>query len=427
MDTNSTTVNRFKMQVNKFSGILAKKFSKTKKRFLKEMLYGIQASKDIKLSNVARALQEQIPLIKTEDRLSRNLNQEDLTSDINGEILRLSKDKIDKDIVIAIDPGEIMKPYARSMEKLCAIYDGSEKKPAQGYNLCQVTAANLQQNKLVPLYNEVFSSEEEGYVDKTEKVKGIISRVAQIIGKSGTWAMDREGDDIGMIEHFEKEGLEFVIRLKLNRYVHYGHNTYRQVQVDHIDRFVNLKYSTQVVKLEGDKIKTYTLKYGVVAVALPEAPSQWYHLVIIRGFGKHPMLLLTNKQINIHSQKALYTIIEIYLTRWKCEECYRYIKQSYNLEDLRVRGYNAIRNIIVLVNAIAYFCSVYMGMAIKLKLLVNKIFILAKRFFGVPVFYNYAMADGIFEMLKSTRSGIINFKGKIGLKGDELQLSLFPD
>ena len=221
MDTNSTTVNRFKMQVNKFSGILAKKFSKTKKRFLKEMLYGIQASKDIKLSNVARALQEQIPLIKTEDRLSRNLNQEDLTSDINGEILRLSKDKIDKDIVIAIDPGEIMKPYARSMEKLCAIYDGSEKKPAQGYNLCQVTAANLQQNKLVPLYNEVFSSEEEGYVDKTEKVKGIISRVAQIIGKSGTWAMDREGDDIGMIEHFEKEGLEFIIRLKLNRYVHF--------------------------------------------------------------------------------------------------------------------------------------------------------------------------------------------------------------
>ncbi len=48
------------------------------------------------------------------------------------------------------------------------------------------------------------------------------------------------------------------------------------------------------------------------------------------------------------------------LTRWKCEECDRYIKQSYNMEDLRVRGYNAIRNIVVLVNAIAYFFSVHM-------------------------------------------------------------------
>lgn len=32
------------------------------------MLYGLQASQDVKLSNIARSLQEKIPLIKTEDR-----------------------------------------------------------------------------------------------------------------------------------------------------------------------------------------------------------------------------------------------------------------------------------------------------------------------------------------------------------------------
>ncbi len=37
------------------------------------MLLGIQASQDVKLSNIARSLNEGIPLIKTEDRLSRNL------------------------------------------------------------------------------------------------------------------------------------------------------------------------------------------------------------------------------------------------------------------------------------------------------------------------------------------------------------------
>jgi hypothetical protein len=52
---------------------------------------------------------------------------------------------------------------------------------------------------------------------------------------------------------------------------------------------------------------------------------------------------------------------------------------------------------------------------------------LSKRLFGVPTFYNYAMADGIFELLKITRSGIINLKGKTGIHHDDYQLSLFPE
>jgi len=35
------------------------------------MLYGIQASKDVKLSNISRTLKEEQSLIKTEDRLSK--------------------------------------------------------------------------------------------------------------------------------------------------------------------------------------------------------------------------------------------------------------------------------------------------------------------------------------------------------------------
>ena len=53
---------------------------------IKEMLYGIQASKDVKLSNISRTFKEDQPLIKTEDRLSRNLDDEDFTDPINGEI-----------------------------------------------------------------------------------------------------------------------------------------------------------------------------------------------------------------------------------------------------------------------------------------------------------------------------------------------------
>ena len=36
--------------------------------------------------------------------------------------------------------------------------------------------------------------------------------------------------------------------------------------------------------------------------------------------------------------------VPCYLVRWECDESYRYIKQIYNLEDIRVRSYIGIRN-----------------------------------------------------------------------------------
>jgi hypothetical protein len=49
------------------------------------MLFGIQASQDVKLSNIARSLQEDISLIKTEDRLSRNLHAEELETYLRAD------------------------------------------------------------------------------------------------------------------------------------------------------------------------------------------------------------------------------------------------------------------------------------------------------------------------------------------------------
>lgn len=59
-------------------------------------------------------------------------------------------------MVTAIDLGNTMKPYAKVMENLCGIYDGSTGNGATGYHLCQVTVANLEYNKVVPLYCQAF-------------------------------------------------------------------------------------------------------------------------------------------------------------------------------------------------------------------------------------------------------------------------------
>lgn len=55
--------------------------------------------------------------------------------------------------------------------------------------------------------------------------------------------------------------------------------------------------------------------------------------VIIKGFEQHPMILLTNKEPDSKTSKEVFIVVEIYHTRWKCDDCFRYIKHSYNLGD----------------------------------------------------------------------------------------------
>lgn len=47
-------------QIKRFAGRITKDLSKLKKKFLSQVLFGIQASRDVKLSNIARSLKEDI-------------------------------------------------------------------------------------------------------------------------------------------------------------------------------------------------------------------------------------------------------------------------------------------------------------------------------------------------------------------------------
>ena len=129
-------------------------------------------------------------------------------------------------------------------------------------------------------------------------------------------------------------------------------------------------------------------------------------LVVVKGFGKAPMMLLTSCPVNPKTKETIWRIVEIYLTHWKCDESFRYIKQCYNLEDIRVRDYRSIRNMVVLILAVAYFAAVYLGDSLKLKMLIERIYLVSKRFFGVPTFFNYAITDGLYNLLFPDKTGI---------------------
>ena len=416
MSMNSKIVANLKGQLSKFSGIISKGFKKPKQKLIKEMLYGIQASKDVKLSNIARTLKEDQVLIKTEDRLSRNLDDEDFTEGINDEICRLAAPKVTDDMVIAIDPGDIRKKYAKKMEFLGKVYDGSEKEIGNGYPLCKAVAADIESKKVIPLYCEVYSHGAQGVKSENDQIMKAIDTIFKHIGNRGIHAMDRGGDRGFIYEKYLKRDkpIRFVIRLKDRDLIHRGK---RKNCYDMAKALPTPHESVLIIYDEG-KERRRKVQYNAVAVKLPHYEHKLY-FVVVKGFGIKPMMLLTSCTVDIYKKENIWRIVEYYLARWKCDESYRYIKQCYNLEDIRVQSYTSIRNVVVLVLAVSYFAAVYIGQSMKLKMLVERIFLISKRFFGVPSFFNYAVADGIFNLLYPDKTALKGVK-LIGI--DDFQL-----
>jgi hypothetical protein len=371
MSAESKTVANLKGQLSKFSGIISKKFKKPKHRLIKEMLYGIQASKDVKLSNVARTLREKQSLIKTEDRLSRNLDDYDFTDGINHEICRLAAPKITDDMVIAIDPGDIRKRYAKKMDFLGKVYDGSENEIGTGYHVCKVVATDIESKKVIPLYCEAYSHLAEDIKSENTQILKAIDMIFNHIGTKGIHAIDRGGDRGCIYEKYLKrdQPIRFVIRLRDRDLVHRGK---RKNCLD-IAKVLPTLYETVLIFYEDGKEKKRKVYYNAIPVKLPNYRQKLY-FVVVKGFGIKPMMLLTSCAVNIYRKENIWRILEYYLARWKCDESYRYIKQCYNLEDIRVRSYISIRDIVVLVLAVSYFAAVYIGQSIKLKMLVERIF-----------------------------------------------------
>lgn len=407
MANDSKIAGKIKAHITKFANRISRGMKKPRKKFIAQMLFGIQASKDVKLSNISRSLKEDIALIKTETRLSRQIGEEDLTYDLNHKLIEEGRCRIKENTVLALDLSDITKIYAKAMENLAEVRDGNTGKIGVGYWLSSVVAAEVEGEEIVPLYGELYSQEAEDFKSENYQLFKAMDAVSKGVGTKGIWVIDRGGDrKIVFIRLLN--GLKFVVRLVGNRDL-----VLKDGSKQNIKKIVYrcpMSFKTAIyIEKEGQK-KRKELSLGFRKVMLPFSKAPLY-LVVIRGYSEKPMILLTNIDL---PAIGLNRVLEIYLTRWKCEESYRFIKQAYNLEDIRLCSYIGLRNIITLVQVVFYFISVELGKKLKLNILLKKIFEKAKRFFEIPDFKQYAIADGIYRLLFNYRPDVARPQEKKG-------------
>jgi len=360
---------KIKLQLSRFAGCLTEGWGKVANRFVGEMLYGIQAAGDVKVSEVSRALRESIPLIKTENRLCRNLSKEDLTAPVNRRVARKGAPRVKKDTVLAVDIGDLRKEYATEMENLARIWDGSTGEMAWGYWLCQVVGAHPTGDQVIPLYGELYSQKEQGFRSENSRMLRAIHTVMRTTEGRGIIAIDRGGDRRKILHPLMEKGRRFVVRQDGDRHVLMPGG--KKKSVCSAGRWCRTTAERKVEIEKGGKREVKHLILGSMPVRLPEKPEEQLWLVVIRGFGKEPVMLLTNVEPEEGVDHPVW-IGDLYLTRGKCEEAYRFLKQSYNLEDVRVRSYVALRNTYALLQAVMFFVSIVIGARAKVSLIFKK-------------------------------------------------------
>lgn len=363
--------------------------------FLGDMLYGLQASKDVKLSCIGRGLDEDILPKKTEERLSRNLVRKGIDEGICRAIAKEGAKHVGKDTLVVIDPTDIRKLYARKMPYLATIRDGSKKELGPGYWACAAVACESGGRRIVPLHLRLWSCEAPEFTSENDEIAAVVAAVSGAAKKRGIYVIDRGGDRMTFFTYFLDNVLHFIVRLVGDRTLLW-HN--RPFLADRLASKCRMLHAETIRRETEDGEKCYEIQYGVMPVRLPDRDEP-LRLVVVRGFGEKPMLLLTDLA-STDARQSLWQVVEGYLSRWRVEDAIRFIKQSYRLEDIRLLDYTRLKNMMAIVLATVFFASVWLGESVRRGILVRTITRVSKRLYGVVEFHYYALADGIAALFR---------------------------
>jgi hypothetical protein len=322
------------------------------------------------------------------------LRRRGLDERVTENLIEQAASHIKKDTLLIIDPSDLTKKYAKKMQYLARVRDGSEKKLSKGYWTVRVVGAELDRVKIIPLYEHLYSQDAPDFDSENQEILNAVDCVRRRVGDRGIWVMDRGGDRRKLFHPFLQRGMRFMIRLQGDR-----HLVYRGKKILGVDLATSCRmpYRERIIREEGSTEKAYNIEVGFRRVRLPGREER-LAMVVVKGLGREPLMILTNVEV-VKSRKSLMFIVLSYFRRWQIEETIRFAKQAYDIEDIRLRRYDALQNMIAIVSAAVYFVAVWLGERLKLGILAHHALQAAKRIFGVPDFRYYALADGVKAFL----------------------------
>ena len=413
---NNFTTNTYEMkrEILNFSEKIAKKLSKSEKKFIQDIEYGIAASGSCLISDISRSLNEDIKLKNTIERLCDNLNSFDDTETLYNNYIEEIGDIYGKEPVVLFDDSDISKVYGKKFEDLDDVIDAScqDKKVTKGYHVCEATILTEKENQLISVYSQIYSCKSKDFKSMNDYTFKSIEAAKKVLNRKFIGVFDRGYDDNKIIDYMDDN--YFVIRMNDRRnFLFKGKkkNAYEEAK----------KRKGKVrMTLWFDDNEEYEVYISHTKVTLPHNGKD-YELVFCYGLSEErPLILLTNRKI--HSKDDVIKVVRLYFSRWRIEEYFRAKKQEYKFENIRLRTLKGINNLNL-------FLTIHLGHINKLaeeinrKLLSIKIIEASKSIRNKVIIWMSQFARGIKKILSYAHTGIKEWQ-KIEIRDKYKQLAL---
>jgi hypothetical protein len=338
-----TLAKEIKRRLYSFAHRLASPFSDARRRgFVRDMLGGLVIGGHVHLTRIARAIGDGTDNVHSvEKRLSKHLGSHHWDmSPLGDQLLAQAAGLVTDDTLIVADLTDIAKYYARKLEGLGRVHDGSdpEKRTAPGYVLFEAYV-RVRRWQLFPLVLEPLKTYSGAPTSENAEIIAHVLRVHQATGGKGTWVVDRGFDRRNLFAPLVGARVAFVARLQGDRHVRSGDGR------------------TLAVTALAEELKpaTWPRRWprGGYAVSqpihLPEVRDQEFLLVVCwRWPGSQPLLLLVSPAARRPGRTARW-FAQAYRRRWGVEDATWGIKQRFCLEAFLVRSWRSIRRLLWLV------------------------------------------------------------------------------
>lgn len=340
-------------RLNEFVTCLdAKIYDRPAQKFVREFLAAMLISRSTVISVICRSVTSNQKSFKAlYQKFWRRLDEVNF-SDAKVQQQSRALREIRDDTVIAVDLGDITKPYSKTLECLGRVADGSDDhKIKPGYWTIGAVAVNpkFEEKTPQPLELKIYSSSAEGFSSENTIINEFIADVFQKTRGKGIFTIDRGGDRIRIIQPLCELKGKFVIRLK-DRCLHDVElgRTFRLKE--HVETRFQLPHEVTVERrCKNGKRVPMELRFGFTKVTIPSLKKQGikHEMYLVTAWNhkhKRPMELLTTVPVlNVRDSIA---IILNYLSRWSVEETYRFLKTNSNLEKLQVRSFGKLENMV---------------------------------------------------------------------------------
>ena len=413
---NNFTTNTYEMkrEILNFSEKIAKKLSKSEKKFIQDIEYGIAASGSCLISDISRSLNEDIKLKNTIERLCDNLNSFDDTETLYNNYIEEIGDIYGKEPVVLFDDSDISKVYGKKFEDLDDVIDASsqDKKVTKGYHVCEATILTEKEKQLISVYSQIYSCKSKDFKSMNDYTFKSIEAAKKVLNRKFIGVFDRGYDDNKIIDYMDDN--YFVIRMN-DRRVFLFKGKKKNVYEEAKKRKGKIRMT-----LWFDDNEEYEVYISHTKVTLPHNVKD-YELVFCYGLSEErPLILLTNRKI--HSKDDVIKVVRLYFSRWRIEEYFRAKKQEYKFENIRLRTLKGINNLNL-------FLTIHLGHINKLaeeinrKLLSIKIIEASKSIRNKVIIWMSQFARGIKKILSYAHTGIKEWQ-KIEIRDKYKQLAL---